>query len=87
MAMAQDQESAELLKDCLVDLKRDRAYLQVIQHLQDQLSQDQVLLERAQEAVEVYRLQGSIKARTADLNAVPELIKQLDREIVEAEEP
>jgi len=72
-----DRETAETIKDELVDLRESRAYQLVMDRLEQLVSQDLRSLEKEESALSVRHLQG----RVASARQVKDLITQMIHEI------
>lgn len=73
-----DKATAEALKDELVDLKDNRAYLLVQARLEARHSRDLRLLARAEDTQSLQKLQGRVEALEEAVNIVPEMIREID---------
>ena len=73
-----DKATAEVLKDELVDLKDNRAYLLVLARLEARLQRDLRLLVREADTRSLGKLQGRVEALEEAVNIVPEMLREID---------
>lgn len=76
--LPQDKASAETLKDSLVDLKDNQAYLLVMDRLDSLLSQAQRLLVQAETWQDASRFQGQVKAYEEAMGMVKTLLSEIE---------
>lgn len=85
LELPRDKASLEVLKDSLVDLKDNPAFLLVMDRLGSLRSQAQRLLVEAETWQDASRYQGQVKACNEALDMVDTLLKEIDNTKVEVE--